>query len=234
MTRICTICARGGSKGVAGKNLMTIAGKPLLAWSIDQASASGLFDMVAVSSDSPAILEAARAAGADLMVERPQEMASDTAAKSPAILHCMLAAERHLGRQCDILVDLDATSPLRLAKDIQSVVALLESSGASNVITGALARRSPYFNLVEVSDDGVVALSKRSQKAVVRRQDAPACYDMNASIYAWRREPFVAMPGAFYPDTRLFEMPQDRSVDIDTELDAVIVELLMTRREVGQ
>ena len=213
-----------------GKNLRLLQGKPLIAHTIEQARRSGLFDAVAVSSDGPEILEVARRSGADVLVTRPAEMASDTAPKAPAILHCLLAAEGELGRQFPVFADLDATSPLRTPQDIQGAVSLLESRGVSNVITGAPAHRSPYFNLVELDGRGVARLSKPGAD-VVRRQDAPRCYDMNASIYVWRRDAVLAAPAVFYNDTRLFEMPEERSTDIDSALDWEIVQLLMTRQE---
>lgn len=230
MSRLCTICARGGSRGVPGKNVRELLGKPLIAYSVEQARRSGLFDAVAVSSDSATVLDAAARAGADLLVRRPDEMASDTAPKLLAIRHCVESAERELGRQFPVFVDLDATSPLRRPADIAGAIALLESRGVSSVITGAPARRSPYFNLVETNDRGVVGLSKPLDRAVVRRQDAPRCYDMNASIYVWRRDVFMTNPAVFYDDTLLFEMPETRSIDIDSELDWDIVEMLMRRR----
>lgn len=233
MTRLCTICARGGSKGVPGKNIRPLAGRPLIAHSIAQAKASGLFAVVAVSSDAAAILDAARAAGADLLIERPPELASDTAGKLPAIRHCVEQAEHRSGQHFDTLVDLDATSPLRAPEDIAGAVALLEETGVASVITGSPARRSPYFNLVELRPDGSVGLSKPPPAEVLRRQDAPACFDMNASIYVWRRDTFLAEPKVFYPDTRLYVMPEERSHDIDSELDFLFVELLMRRRNDG-
>ena len=107
-------------------------------------------------------------------------------------------------------------------------VTLQQNTGAKSVITGAPAHRSPYFNLVETDAQGIVHLSKPS--AVLRRQDSPACYDMNASIYVWQRDALLADPKVFYDDTRLFERPRERSVDIDAELDFAIVELILTRR----
>ena len=126
MKRLCTICARGGSKGVPNKNLRPILGRPLLAHSIEQARASGLFAAIAVSSDSKDILAAARQYGADFLIERPADMASDTAPKLPAIRHCVSEAERLAGYRFDTIVDLDATSPLRLPQDIVNATALLE------------------------------------------------------------------------------------------------------------
>lgn len=229
--RICTICARGGSKGVVNKNIRPLLGRPLIAHTIERARESGLFECIAVSSDSDAILDAARQWGADFQVRRPDELATDTAAKVPAIRHCLEEAERLAGIRCDVLVDLDATSPLRSTDDIRGAVVLLETRGVTSVITGAPARRSPYFNLVEVDAAGVARLSKTLAQPVVRRQDAPKCYDMNASIYVWRRDDFLAYPAVFYGDTLLYEMPEDRSHDIDTELDFEWVEFLMHHRE---
>ncbi len=230
MSLLCTICARGGSKGVVGKNARDLLGKPVLAWSIAQARETGLFDAIAFSSDSDALLDAALKAGADIAVKRPDEMATDTAPKLPAIRHCLERAIAQTGRTPEIFVDLDVTSPLRLASDITSAVALLRESGTRNVITGAPARRSPYFNLVEQRTDGSVGLSKTADPPITRRQDAPRCFDMNASIYVWRVAPFLEQPAVFYPDTRLFEMPEERSIDIDSDLDFALVELLLRQR----
>ena len=233
MITICTICARGGSKEVPGKNIRPLAGKPLIAWTVEQAIASGLFDVVAVSSDDSAILAAAHEAGAVLLVERPAEMATDAASKLPAIRHCVLAAEGSLGRKAEIIVDLQPTSPLREPEDIVAAVSLHASTGADSVITGQRAKCSPYFSLVEQAADGTVHVSKSLSTPVVRRQDAPACFDMNGSIYVWTRDLFVTSPSVFYATTRLFEMPEERSVDIDSELDFLIADMLMRRRIAG-
>lgn len=230
MKRICTICARGGSKGVKGKNVRMLAGKPLIAHSIEQAKASGLFDILAVSSDSNEILEVARKWGCDFLIKRPDELATDHAAKLPVIRHCVAEVERLSGREFDTFVDLDATSPLRLPADIVGAVSLLESSGIGNVLTGMPARRSPYFNLVEVDSIGVVHLSKPLSQSVVRRQDAPPCFDMNASIYVWRRPALFESEGLFNPDTRLYIMPEERSIDIDSELDFYFVEYMFNKK----
>lgn len=226
MNRLCTVCARGGSKGVPGKNIRMLGGKPLIAHTIEQARASGLFACIAVSSDSEEILEVARQYGADQLVTRPLILASDTAAKVPAIRHAQEVVEEG-GTRFDTFVDLDATSPLRLPSDIVGAVHLLEASGVSSVLTGALSHRSPYFNMVEEQADGSVALVKPPPASVTRRQDAPRTFDMNASIYVWNADTFRKNPSVFYPDTRLFEMPSERSRDIDSELDFRIVELIL-------
>lgn len=226
MKRLCTICARGGSKGVKGKNVRLLGGKPMIAHSIEQARAAGTFDLLAVSSDSDEILSVARDYGCDVLIKRPAELATDKAAKLPVIRHCVAEVERESGEWFDTLVDLDATSPLRIPDDIVAAIRLLEDSGAGNVITAMPSRRSPYFNLVECDANGIVHLSKSSQAQVVRRQDAPKCYDMNASIYVWRRESLFANETLFNEDTRLYVMPEERSIDVDSELDFRFVEHL--------
>ncbi len=230
MSRICTICARGGSKGVKNKNIREISGKPLISYTIEQAQLSCFFDCIAVSSDSLDILEIARNYHADILIERPEELATDTAAKIPVIRHCVRGAEQRKGKQFDIVVDLDATSPLRSIEDIKGAVELLEREKVSNVITASPAQRSPYFNLVELEQNGVVRLSKPLKKPVLRRQDSPKCYDMNASIYVWQRAALFESDTVFNEDTRLFVMPEERSKDIDSELDFEIVEFLMKKR----
>lgn len=231
MSRICTICARGGSKGVENKNTKLLLGIPLISHTILQAKKSELFDVIAVSSDSDDILAIAKEFGADILVKRPDELATDQAAKLPVIQHCLTSAEKQLGKQFDIVVDMDATSPLRLVEDIVKSVQLFEcSQDADNLITGAPSRKSPYFNLVEVNYGGKASLSKQLEKAIVRRQDAPKCYDMNASIYIWRRETLIGSESIFLPKTILYEMPEERSVDIDSELDFEFVSFLAGKR----
>ncbi len=233
MIRLCTISARGGSKGVPGKNVRELCGKPLLAHSIEQARRSGVFDSIAVSSDADEILQVAHRYGADVLVKRPDAMATDTAPKCPAIKHCLETAEQLQRRRFEIVVELQATSPNRLPEDIIGAVRLLEQSTASNVVSGTEARSSPYYSLVERDVAGFIHLSKTLAAPLTRRQDAPQCFDINGSIYVWRRDPFVKDPKVFYSDTLLYEMPPERSIDIDSELDFDIAETLMRRVEVA-
>lgn len=230
MIRLCSICARGGSKGVKNKNIRNLLGKPLITHSILQAKASGLFAAVAVSSDSQAILDVAKEWGADYLIVRPPEMATDEAPKLPVIQHCFIEVEKLSGMKYDVLVDLDTSAPLRNIEDIQKTVAILEERKISNVITGAPARKSPYFNLVEVDAKGVVRLSKPPAQSIACRQDSPPCYDLNASIYVWRRHALLNSRSVFNEDTHLYVMPRDRSVDIDSEIDFEFAEYLGKRR----
>ncbi|WP_206476681.1 cytidylyltransferase domain-containing protein [Microbacterium sp. KRD172] len=228
--RICTITVRAGSKGVPGKNLRVVAGRPLFGHSVAQAVATGLFDEVVVSSDSEEILSLAPGFGATGVVRRPPEMATDTAGKVPAIAHAVRSTEARTGEQYDVCVDLDATSPLRTVQDIREAVAMFEGHDVESLITGVEARRNPYFNLVEEQPDGTVAVSKTPGDAVLRRQDAPRCFDMNGSIYVWRRRALIEDQVVFFPSTILYEMPAERSTDVDSEFDFRIVEWQMNQR----
>jgi CMP-N,N'-diacetyllegionaminic acid synthase len=226
---ICSVCARGGSKGVPGKNTRMMHGLPLLHHTLLQAKASGLFSAIVVSSDSADILSCAAELSDVLPILRPAELATDTACKVPAIRHAIIQAEQELGFECDVSVDLDVTSPLRNPEDICNAVAMLQE-GVPNVITGMHCRRSPYFNLVERSLDGEINVAKPPPATVLRRQDAPACYDMNASIYVWRRQVLMAENKLFLPGTALYVMPEERSWDIDSPMDWDVVELLMKQK----
>lgn len=228
--RLVTICARGGSKGVENKNIRPLMGKPLLAHTVEQALASGVFDDVAISSDSDEILDVAMRAGATVRVERPAEFATDQADKSPAILHCAEAAEMQTGRRYGTFVDLDATAPLRAVRHIREAVEKLEASPAGNLFSVCHSRRSPYFNVVERTPTGEVRVCKRIDPPPVRRQDVPATYDMNASIYAWKRDAlFQGQAAVFREDTEIYVMPEYTLFDLDSEFDFQLIELLYPR-----
>lgn len=229
MKMLCTILARAGSKGVPNKNIKLLHGKPLIAYSIETARATNLFPTIAVSSDSAEILAVAKQYGADILIRRPEELASDTAPKLPAIVHCVEQVERELGIAFDAIVDLDPTSPLRNVDDVRECVDLLVHGDATNVITAYPARKSPYFNMVELDASSVARVSKQPREQVFCRQDAPKVYDMNGSIYVWWRRTLFENPNVWQEKTRLFVMPPERSVDIDSELDFALVELLLSK-----
>lgn len=228
---VCVICARSGSREVPDKNIRSLHGKPLLAHSVEVAVESGLFEHVVVTSDSESYLNIAREYGADIMVKRPAELAADTATKLGAIEHAVSYTENSTGKEFDVIVDLDVTSPLRIQVDLLESLELFEASGVKSIITGCKSHRSPYTNLVERDPDGVVNIVKPAAESISRRQEAPVCFDMNASIYIWDRKAFREDPKVFYEDTLLYEMPFERSWDIDYEIDFEIVELLMSRRK---
>jgi CMP-N,N'-diacetyllegionaminic acid synthase len=224
---LCTICARGGSKGVKNKNIKELHGKPLIAYTIEQAKASGLFEHIVISTDSDDIANIAKQYGAEVFFKRSAEMASDTAGKLDVIRDAFIRSEEHYNKKFDYLIDLDATAPLRTVKDIINSFKQLKENNNDNLITVMPSRRSPYFNLVEQDKNGKVYLSKKLDNAIVRRQDAPKSYDMNASIYIWKREAILNENSLFLENTGLYLMPEERSIDIDTELDYKFVDFLI-------
>lgn len=227
---IATICARGGSKGLPGKNIRPFAGQPLIAHTIAQALACGSLDGVYVSTDDPAIAAVARAAGAQVPYLRPAELATDSAGKLPVIEHLV----RHLeaqGERIARIVDLQPTSPLREPGDIAAALAVPGDFGL--VVSVAAARDNPYFNLVERQPDGSVTLSKGGGQG--RRQDTPAVYALNGSIYAWRREALAeaAVHGLWSVRIAPYEMPRWKSVDIDDLEDFEYAQWLHARHVAG-
>ena len=230
INNLCTIGMRGGSKGVPNKNLRELHGKPLMAYTIEQAKESGLFRHIVVSTDSEEIAETARNLGAEAWFLRPPELATDEAPKLPVIRHAFIKSESHYGQQFDVLVDLDVTSPLRLVEDIKGAYEQFRDEDADILVTASPARRNPYFNMLE-KVNGRIRIVKQMNKLPVRRQDAPRVYDMNASIYIWKRDALLKRDTLFTENTSLFVMPEERSVDIDTEIDWDFVEFIMDKRD---
>lgn len=229
---LCVIGARGGSKGVKNKNITPLAGKPLIAHTILQALQSRLFEHIVLTTDSKEIARVGQEWGAEVFFLREAALATDEAGKLGAIRDALLRSEAHYNTRFDVVFDLDATSPLRLVSDITEAYAQFVRDNNDILITAAPARKNPYFNLVEIFEEGDmsrVGLSKRPSKPILRRQDAPKCYDMNASIYIWKRAALLEHESVFTPNTGLFIMPEERSIDIDAPLDFAFVEFMLTR-----
>ena len=223
---IATICARGGSKGLPGKNSRLFAGKPLILHTIEQALACTLLDAVFVSTDDATIADIANAAGATVPYMRPAELASDTAAKLPVIEHLV----RHLeqgGQRIDRIVDLQPTSPLRETHDITR--ALNACPDMPLTVSVRQAQDNPYFNMVERYPDGRLALCKGHGST--RRQDSPAVYALNGSIYVCQRAALAqaAVQGLWSVQLGVMEMPHWKSVDIDDLNDFEYAEWLYHR-----
>jgi len=225
MSTIATICARGGSQGLPGKNIRPLHGKPLIAWTIEQALACPAIQGVYVSTDDPAIAEVARSYGAEVPGFRPAGLATSAAPKLPVIAHLVGEVEA-AGVSVSRIVDLDPTSPLRNLADIDACLELLDAD-TDCVITAYPAEKNPYFNMVELDADGLAGLSKPLGTAVTGRQQAPAVYAMNASIYVWHRRSLDK--GIWAGRTRLHVMPRERSIDVDSLIDFELVELIMAK-----
>lgn len=224
---IITICARGGSAGVPGKNIRPLCGKPLIGWTIEQAFASKVADEVFVSTDSEDIARVARSFGAQVPFLRPAELATSTAGKLPVIQHLVEWVEAQHG-PVNSIVDLDPTSPLRDIADIQTCFSMLDAD-TDVVITGYEADKNPYFNMVELKANGFYERVCLPGSEVLGRQSAPKVFAMNASIYVWHRHSLSSSLWST-PKIRLHVMPRERSVDIDHEIDFDLVALLMKKK----
>ena len=228
--RLATICARAGSKRLPGKNTRMLPnGLTLLDHTLWYAQISQCFDDIVLSTDITNARMYER--GGIIVVDRPPELASDEAGKVPAIRHAMLAAEYSRGCTFDQIVDLDVTAPLRNLDDIRGFCAKLDSMEHGNLVSVCKARRSPYFNLIEPYKYGGYSLIRRTS-TIVRSQDAPECYELNASMYGWHRQALLGgWDNVMSWDTDIFEMPRERSWDIDDEHDLDIVEFLMSKQQ---
>ncbi|MGV0999602.1 MAG: acylneuraminate cytidylyltransferase family protein [Fluviibacter sp.] len=227
---IATVCARGGSKGLPGKNVLDFTGQPLIVRTVTQALACPGIDAVYVSTDDEAIAEAARQAGAQVPYRRPAALATDEAGKLPVIEHLVGHLEGQ-GLSIATVVDLQPTSPLRDAQDIAAALAL--RTQAPLVVSVSEARDNPYFNLVERQPDGHVTLSKGGGSA--RRQDTPAVYALNGAIYVWARAALAqaAVHGLWSVPIVPYLMPRWKSVDIDDREDFDLA-LWMHQRHQGE
>jgi CMP-N-acetylneuraminic acid synthetase len=210
---LAIITARGGSKGLPRKNVLPLAGKPLIGWSIAGALASDAVGRVVVSTDDPEIAEVARAEGAEVPFLRPAELATDTASSLDVLRHALTECPG-----LDHFVLLQPTSPLRQAKDIDAVWQKLQATGAASCVSVCETSESPWLMYLQAEDGRLSRLLPEPAKGL-RRQDLPATYRLNGAIYLARREWFLAHGRLIDAGTVAYVMPPERSIDIDTRAD---------------
>jgi len=230
MNVVAIIFARGGSKGLPGKNIRPFAGKPLIAWSIEHALAIERIDRVLVSTDSDEIAAVALEYGAEVPFMRPAELAADDSPEWLAWRHALNYLRETTGELPDVMVSVPATAPLRLPQDIENCLNEYENHDADIIITVTDAHRSPYFNMVKTNADGSVGLVNPPQKAIARRQDAPIVFDMATVCYAIKPMFVMSHESIFEGRVRSVHVPTERAIDVDTMLDFQIAELLMHLR----
>jgi CMP-N,N'-diacetyllegionaminic acid synthase len=232
MKILCTICVRKGSLQVKNKNLKKINGKPLVQYTIEQAMKSKLFEHVVVSTDSKQISKLAIKLGAECWFLRPAYLSSSSAPKIPVIKHALLKSEKYFGYTFNILMDLDATSPLRNIEDLKKSLNQFKKENSKTLISVCESRKNPYFNMIEVKN-GVIKKVKKNKSSpdITRRQDAPKVYDMNASIYIWKRSALVNNYPLISKKTSIYHMPFERSVDIDSLADFNLVKYFINNKK---
>jgi len=230
MTNILlTIVARGGSKGIEKKNIKLLMGKPLIAYTIEQALKWNQAKRIIVSTDSQEIANIAKEYGAEVPFLRPDHLAKDSTPKGAVLKHALIECERQFNEQYDIVVDLDVTSPLRSQKDLDQCLDLFLKSKPKTLFSVVNARKNPYFNMVERNGSGAIALCKTFEKGVMRRQDTPKVYSLNASIYFYNRNYLLEsdMPHAISDQSEIYVMDDISGTDIDQEMDFKFIEFLV-------
>tara|TARA_B100001250_G_C19726456_1_gene756310 strand:+ start:556 stop:1245 length:690 start_codon:yes stop_codon:yes gene_type:complete len=225
---LCTICMRGGSNEIKNKNLIKINRKHLMYFTISQAKKSKLFDNIVVSTDSNKISNIAKKYGASSWYKRPKNLSTSYAPKIPVIRHTLKESENYFKKKYDFIFDLDVTSPLRTISDIKNAFKFFLKKKADILITGSKSQKNPYFNIVKFKK-GIIKKVMGVEAGIKRRQDAPTTYDMNASIYIWKRDVLLKSKTLFRKKTVFYEMPRERSVDIDSKFDLMIVKHLLKK-----
>ena len=222
-----TICVRGGSKGIRNKNIRILAGKPLTAYTIEFLKKWGKADRIVCSTDSEKIAEIAEQYGVEVPCLRPPELADDKASKLSALKHIVQFCEQQENSEYDTIVDLDPTAPLRKKIHLDEAFKQFIENNANNLYSVCRAHKNPYFNMIEVDKNGYSHLCKPSN--VIRRQDAPAVFEMNASIYIYNRDFLLKTNTIHSNKTIIYEMPEITSVDIDSEIDFLFIEFLLEK-----
>lgn len=231
MKAIACIFARGGSKGLPGKNIRLLGGKPLIAWSIEQALAVKRIERVIVSTDSEEIAAVAREYGGEIPFIRPAELALDNSPEWLAWRHALNYLRVTTGVLPEVMVSVPTTAPLRLVQDIENCLDEYAQGDVDMVITVTEAHRSPYFNMVKTYPDGTVSLVNPPSSPVARRQDAPVVYDMATVCYVANAEFIMTHNAMFEGRVKAVNVPVERAIDIDTLLDFQIAECLLNIRE---
>jgi CMP-N,N'-diacetyllegionaminic acid synthase len=227
-----TICCRGGSKGVPGKNLRLLNGIPLIGHTILQAKDCKLIDELIISTDSEAIGNVALEFGGSFPFLRPSDLASDVASKWPVFIHALEFFEKQSGKTVDYLVDMDVTVPLKTGFDIERAIQLaLSRTDVDVVITGYEPERNPYFNMMEIDENGYSKIVKKSDKPIVRRQDSPTVYSLSPAAYVIKKSALYEYEHWSKAKCLISPMPRERAIDIDSEFDFQLIEFILQNKK---
>lgn len=224
------ICARGGSKGLPGKNIRMLAGRPLIGWAIHVAQQVEKISRIIVSTDSEEIAQIAEEQGATVPFIRPSYLAEDDSPEWLVWRHALQYLLENKKAKIDGLVSVPATAPLRSPGDIEKCITEFEKGDSDCVITVSDAHRSPYFNMIKHDEEEYAHLVLSPEKKITRRQDVPVVYDMTTVAYVVRPEFVLHKDSLFDGRVRSVIVPPERAIDIDTILDFQIAECLLAQR----
>lgn len=229
MRVVAFIFARGGSKGVPRKNIRPLAGKPLIAWSIEAARACPRVSRIIVSTDDLEIAETARLHGAEVPFMRPDELARDESPEWLAWQHAVRSVQA-AGDAFDFFLSVPATSPMRHPDDLTACIAALEAKDCECVVTMTPSQRNPYFNMVRRNDDGTLRIAVDAGRPISNRQDAPPVYDLTTVAYATTPSFILTHDDLFEGRVKGVVVPRERCLDIDDQLDFDFAEFLLSER----
>ncbi len=227
---LAIIPARGGSKGLPGKNIKNLCGKPLIAWSIEQANSCSYIDKTLLSTDDEEIAEIAKKYGAEVPFIRPAELASDTASTIDVIFHTIEWLKKHEDYRPEYILLLQPTSPLREVEDIEGTIQMLKDKNAQAIVSVFETDYHPWWSNT-LPENGNMKDFIRPDILNKRRQDLPVFYLLNGAIYLAESDYLFARNGFFGPNTFAYEMPKERSVDIDSDIDFKLAALLMEKQK---
>ncbi len=230
MNTAACIFARGGSKGLPGKNIRDFAGRPLIGWAIEQALALSTVVEVFVSTDSVEIAEISRKYGASVPFIRPSQLATDDSPEWMAWRHMLNFLLERDGKLPDAMLSVPTTAPLRSVSDIQRCIDAFELGATDAVITVTDSHRNPYFNMVKLDSLGFANVVIADNSGINRRQESPSVFDMTTAAYVVNAEFIMEHSGIFEGKVKAVHLPLERAIDIDTLLDFEIAEFLYLRR----
>lgn len=223
---LAVIAARGGSRALPRKNLALLGGKPLIAWTIEAALRSRTVSRTIVTTDDPEIADVSRRQGAEVPFSRPPELARDETPGIAAVLHAVRWLEEHEGYRPDVVMNLQPTSPLRTAEDVDLAFALLAERRADAVVSVTPVEHHPYW-MKAVDEQGWMHDFVPLSTPILVRQELPPVYMLNGAIYLAHRTTLLRCGGWYTPRTAAYIMPLERSVDIDTAQDFALAKLLL-------
>ena len=229
MRYVALICARGGSKGLPGKNIKLLNGIPLIGWSIMIAKKVNRICRVIVSTDSDEIAQVAKKYGAEVPFIRPSNLAQDDSSEWMAWRHALDYLDNSDSKKIDGLISLPATAPLRSVLDVEKCIDEYEKGDVDIVITVTEAHRNPYFNMVKINKQGYSSLVISGDESY-RRQDSPVVYDMTTVAYVARPDFIQKCNRHFQGRVRSVMIPVERAIDIDTIIDFKIAECLLSEQ----
>ncbi len=233
MTLLAIVPARGGSRGVPGKNIAPVAGKPLIAWTLEAAHGASCLDRVIVSSDNQEIIEISASYGVEAPFVRPEELAGDDTPGIMPVLHAIKWLGENENYHPDFVVLLQPTSPLRTSEDIDSAFKLAIEKNAESVVSVVPTHHHPYWTK-KVTPDGQMEDFIPQAQAPQVRQELTDAYALNGAVYIARSKFVLKEKGWYADNTYAYIMPPERSLDVDTSWDLYLADLLLKEKYVSK